>query len=368
MFYKKNVFISHSSENKEIAEQLCTFITRLGVKESKIFCSSIIGQGVNNGEKLNDAISYSINKSKVILYIISRDFIESSYCMEELGVGWYLSQIKKASCFYLILPDIDLSDLKGFVNSKIDKFSFVDKSHSGDLGLFAENLCEILKIRLPKHSVLVNAENTFISATKASIESIMEKSENIKKEKEKKEKETETLQKEIKHLKENLDTLNKRIQDSREERNNALLKQELRTICERFRYLGFGKGISQKEFDLIYKEFWLSMVNRYLELQKILGGEDGDMAMLLATIYSANGDFDEAYEQLKVYVQHRNTQVYPFYFENIKVDDSNDMEEIIEILQEKIKHEPKGVVQDSYKETVEYLLERKKKIESKTDE
>ena len=85
-----------------------------------------------------------------------------------------------------------------------------------------------------------------------------------------KEKETETLQKEIKHLKENLDTLNKRIQDSREERNNELLKQELRTICERFRYLGFRKGISQKEFDLIYKEFWLSMVNRYFELQKNL--------------------------------------------------------------------------------------------------
>ena len=119
----------------------------------------------------------------------------------------------------MILPDIDLSDLKGFVNSKIDKFSFVDKSHSGDLGLFAENLCEILKIRLPKHSVLVNAENTFISATKASIESIMEKSENIKKEKEKKEKETETLQKEIKRLKENLDTLNKRIQVNHEEKN-----------------------------------------------------------------------------------------------------------------------------------------------------
>ncbi len=368
MFYKKNIFISHSSENKEIAEQLCAFITRLGVKESKIFCSSIIGQGVNNGEKLNDAISYSINKSKVILYIISRDFIESSYCMEELGVGWYLSQLKKASCFYLILPDIDLSDLKGFVNSKIDKFSFVDKSHSGDLGLFAENLCEILKIRLPKHSVLVNAENTFISATKASIESIMEKSENIKKEKDEKEKETETLQKEIKRLKENLDTLNKRIQVNYEERNNELLKGELKTICERFRYLGFGKGISQKEFDSIYKEFWLSMVNRYLELQKILGGEDGDMAMLLATIYSANGEFDEAYEQLKVYVRHEQSLIFPDFCKNVKIDDKNDMSEIIEILQEKIKHEPKGVAQDSYKETVEYLLERKKKTERKTDE
>ena len=40
MFCKKNIFISHSSENKEIAEQLCAFITRLGVCENRIFCSS----------------------------------------------------------------------------------------------------------------------------------------------------------------------------------------------------------------------------------------------------------------------------------------------------------------------------------------
>ena len=56
MFCKKNIFISHSSENKEIAEQLCAFITRLGIRENRIFCSSIIGQGVNNGEKLNEHV------------------------------------------------------------------------------------------------------------------------------------------------------------------------------------------------------------------------------------------------------------------------------------------------------------------------
>ena len=50
-----------------------------------------------------------------------------------------------------------------------------------------------------------------------------------------KEKETETLQKEIKHLKENLDTLNKRIQDSREERNSELLKDVKEKILETLR-------------------------------------------------------------------------------------------------------------------------------------
>ena len=35
--------------------------------------------------------------------------------------------------------------------------------------------CEKLKIKLPKHSVLVNAENTFISATTTLIDSAIEK-------------------------------------------------------------------------------------------------------------------------------------------------------------------------------------------------
>lgn len=369
MFCKKNIFISHSSENKEIAEQLCAFITRLGVLENRIFCSSIIGQGVNNGEKLNDAIAKSINRSKVIVYVISRDFLSSSYCMEELGVGWYLSQLKKASCCYLILPDVDLSDLKGFVNSKVDKFSFLDEEHSGDLGLFAENLCEILKIKLPKHSILVNAENTFVSATKVFISSIIEKEEMIRKEKERKEKEIDDLQNQIQELNKNIDNLKGRLKISYDERSNELLKKELETISERFVYLGYGGGITSKIFKSIYKEFWFSMTNRYLELKEKLNIDSDDgMDMLLATIYSANGDLDDAYEQLKLYVQHENSLIFPTFYKNIEIAPSNDMSEIIDILKEKVKREPKGVVQDSYKETVEYLLKRKSKLEGESDE
>ncbi len=369
MFCKKNIFISHSSENKGIAEQLCAFMTRLGIQDNKIFCSSIIGQGVNNGEKLNEAISKSINNSKVIVYIISRDFLESSYCMEELGIGWYLSQQKRVSCFYLILPDIVLSDLKGFVNSKIDKFSFLDESHSGDLGLFAENICDVLRIKLPKHSVLVNAENTFVSATKILIASAIEKKEAIQKEKEKKEKEAEDLQNQIQALNKNIEILKCRLKINYDERNNELLKKEFDTIEERFVSLGYGGGITPQIFQSIYKEFWFSMINRYLELKEKFNIESDDgMDMLLATIYSANGDLDEAYEQLKLYIQHENSQVYPNFFKNVAIKSTNDMGEIIDILKDKIEKEPKGIVQDSYKETVNYLLERKAKIEGNNDE
>ena len=122
MFSKRNIFISHSSENKEIALQFSAFLAGLGFPRENIFCSSIIGQGIQGNEELNKKISESIKKSKAIIFLISDDFLKSSYCMEELGVGWYLSQNKKANCFYFVLPDIKLDEVKGFVNSKIKSF------------------------------------------------------------------------------------------------------------------------------------------------------------------------------------------------------------------------------------------------------
>lgn len=359
---KKNIFISHSSASKEIAEQLCSFMVRLGISEEKIFCSSIIGQGVNNGEKLNDAIGKAIGRSKLLVYILSRDFLESSYCMEELGVGWYLAQQKKVSCFYLIIPDIDLSDLKGFVNSQIDKFSFIGEEQKGELGLFAENICKVLKIKLPKHSVMANIESTFFSATKSLIAATVERSEKLKQEREEKAKEVETLKEEIERLK-------KYINSNYEERKKELLEKEFETIGERFMYLGFGQGITPKIYKSLSKGFWFDMVNRYLELQKELQVEystlNYDMALLLATIYSANGDIEEAYEQLKLYVKYECCGIYENFYENVQISPSNDMSDIIKILEEKIKNEPKGITQDAYKRTLSHLLERKAKMEGK---
>ncbi len=55
-FQKPTVFISHSSDNSEIAEQLTSLLRNIGISNDQIFCSSVLGQGVNNGEKLNDII------------------------------------------------------------------------------------------------------------------------------------------------------------------------------------------------------------------------------------------------------------------------------------------------------------------------
>ena len=97
--------------------------------------------------------------------------------MEELGVGWYLEQNKKVICYYLVLPDIELSELQGFVNSKIDKFSFINQS---DLGLFAENISKRFFIWKSSFSQVSNSISTFLSAVMQKLSELVENREREK--------------------------------------------------------------------------------------------------------------------------------------------------------------------------------------------
>ena len=200
MFNKKNIFISHYSENKEIAQQFSAFLAGLGFSRENIFCSSIIGQGIQGNEELNKKISESIKKSKAIIFLISDDFLKSSYCMEELGVGWYLSQNKKVNCFYFILPDIKLDEIKGFVNSKVNSFYLLDDAHKNNMGEFAEIVLSIFKIKSVKHVVMTNLEDTFFSSTHSLFNAIRDKKKTIKEKEEKEKRETDTLKKKIEEL------------------------------------------------------------------------------------------------------------------------------------------------------------------------
>lgn len=362
MFFKNNIFISHSSQNKEIAEQLCAFLTRFGIGEEKIFCSSIIGQGVGNGEKLNDAICKAIDKSKLLIYLLSNDFLNSSYCMEELGIGWYLAHQKRATCFYLVLPDIDLSELKGFINSKINKFSFVDLEHKEDIGLFAIDVAKKLGRKTPAHQIVLNASKTFFSASEAVLIKTKERRENLKKNDEYKKKEIRDL----KHkLEEKIGIINNLKQERSSlfvEQKRKLMYKEYLTIIQCYSILGITDGISKKQYEAIRKSFWFAMVNKFETLEKEFGIQDCNMQMLLANIYSANGHLDKAYERLKLYFELIESNIYPGYLTNVKLDTNNDAQELIDILKKKLTVQPLGIVYDSYKETLDYLEKRKEKI------
>lgn len=365
--FRNKVFISHSSQNQKIAEQLCAFLSAIGVDNDNIFCSSLVGQGIDNGKKLNKAISKTIKKSKILIYLLSYDFLKSSYCMEELGVGWYLSEINKTICFYLLLPDINLSELQGFVNSKIDKFCFVDTFRKDDLGLFAENICSILKLSTPKHSYLLNAENTFFSAVQTNLEQLVYRIESIKDEKEKREKENEQLKKKILELDHQIEELNQNIVHIKDNLENELLEKQFETICKSFHLLGSRGGISKKQYIAFSEGFWFNFIDEYVSLSEKLGDEKlspvfSGMELIVANIYSHHKDIDKSFVHIKKYVTISESNIYPNYFDNVFIDDLNILLELINVFENKIENTKLGIVQDSYKKTIDFLIDKKNKI------
>lgn len=128
------VFISHSSQDKDFVVKVSDFFEKIGVKTKDIFCSSIEGQGVKNGERIEEKVRERLISSQLLFYIITKNFLKSNYCIQELGAGWILrdSRINGKKAFLLKLDDVKADEIKGFVNSDF-KYSILDQDSLTEL-------------------------------------------------------------------------------------------------------------------------------------------------------------------------------------------------------------------------------------------
>lgn len=361
-FQNQTVFISHSSDNSEIAEQLTNLLRNIGISGDQIFCSSVLGQGVDNGEKLNDTIHNSLKSAKVIIYILSDAFLRSSYCLEELGVGWFGSFDNKVKCYYLRLLDFEMQELSGFVNSKIDKFSTI--SEFDDIILFIENISEEMCLKQQKVSALSSYTKAFINAiTYNCLKSIEEKKKKIALLEQSKE-EIVLVKGKLKDSEKAIESYKQSFEINKAKSHKNSLMIELLTIESSFNVMGMGTIVS-REIVLSYKQFWFNMANRYEELLKLLGieAEDGNMERLLSQLYLVCENYKKAYQHflnainILDYITKFNmeffVEAYPY-----------SIKEIILIYDEKYNNMPEGLRRDFIKDSLNYMkAEEIKKIQ-----
>lgn len=140
------IFISHRSIDKEIADFLLDFFLTVGVPHSTIFCSSLPGNDIQ--EKISSEVRENLKNSILNIVILSKDYYESAYCMNEAGVIWFTDEIP---CVPIALPEITDKEMVGFLNSeyKIRRLDSCD-----DLSFVADKVCELLNLRPPKFSVI----------------------------------------------------------------------------------------------------------------------------------------------------------------------------------------------------------------------
>ena len=91
------IFISHATADKRLAELLVNFLKEaIGVPTSAIFCSSVKGHDIPLGEDFNDYIKQSIQNPKLVILLMTPAYVESLFCLMELGAAW--AQSATSSC------------------------------------------------------------------------------------------------------------------------------------------------------------------------------------------------------------------------------------------------------------------------------
>lgn len=106
------IFISHRSTDEKVAEMLRVFLVCVGVPNELIFCSSLPGNDIQ--QKISEEVKSKIKSSAVNIAILSRDYYESAYCLNEAGIIWLRDEI--AAPIIIALPEISDKEMRGFLN------------------------------------------------------------------------------------------------------------------------------------------------------------------------------------------------------------------------------------------------------------
>lgn len=84
-----SIFISHAVADKKLADKLVKILKEgMGVPHDEIFCSSIKGHDVPLGSDFNEYMRSKIQKPKLVVLVMTASYMESAFCMMELGATW----------------------------------------------------------------------------------------------------------------------------------------------------------------------------------------------------------------------------------------------------------------------------------------
>lgn len=113
---KRKIFISHSSIDFPIIEKFVDHILGLGIgiNADDIFCSSIEGMDIKNGEDLRQHIQNNIRYADFSYLMISEHYKKSEICQNEMGAVWaYDSNVR-----IYMLPYTDVKEIGWLCNAR----------------------------------------------------------------------------------------------------------------------------------------------------------------------------------------------------------------------------------------------------------
>lgn len=117
------VFISHSFENKELAEYFVEFLQLgMGVQKQDIFCTMQSGC-LTTGEDFVTKIKQELTECNAVVSLITEEYLQSKFCLVEMGAVWALSK-RYFPLITVPFEQLDRTPLHGLqmrkLNSKVD--------------------------------------------------------------------------------------------------------------------------------------------------------------------------------------------------------------------------------------------------------
>ena len=88
---KPMLFISHSSADEAIASSLVAMLRTLGFNKKNLFCSSVPGYDIPEGEDIYDTLATKFMEYDIyVIVLLSKNYYDSVACLNEMGATWVL--------------------------------------------------------------------------------------------------------------------------------------------------------------------------------------------------------------------------------------------------------------------------------------
>lgn len=106
------IFISHRTTDANVADMLKDYLVATGIPNDYIFCSSLPGNDVKT--VIPREVKEKIKNSSINIAILSKNYYESAYCLNEAGIIWL--QEPQTPAIMVGLPEISHTNMYGFLN------------------------------------------------------------------------------------------------------------------------------------------------------------------------------------------------------------------------------------------------------------
>ncbi|NTH51019.1 TIR domain-containing protein [Agrobacterium rhizogenes] len=134
-----DIFLSHAVADRHLAEILVDFLVdAIGVPEKSIFCSSVPGHGNPLTYDFNKNMRTQIQNPKLVILLMTPSYMESSFCLMELGATWAL----ELHPLPVVVPPITFAD----VTRTIGQVQAWDITNHEELESFREIVLRTLEL------------------------------------------------------------------------------------------------------------------------------------------------------------------------------------------------------------------------------